>query len=1543
MRGIRGIVGRVMACLAAFAALCPAVALAVPAPAGALIESQAVVSYFNTELGIYESVSTNVVVTRVNSVKAIEVVSDQTVFMAPASVGQFAFFIRNTGNAPLSPSATLEQVAGHHANLVDIRAVIDQNRNGTADPGEWELTPDMAIELPVGGELPVIVQFATPASSHDGQLAALRLSAKDGSVADAATGTVIMSSTGLVLEKSATENEVQAGGRLRYGLRLRNNGANAVAAYAQLDGSSILIDGAAASGILVRDARPLNTRVVNAESAAGFVGLYHVAGQPTHTYVTTLPQDPSAVDAVAFFRAGDYPGGFSANLAFEVAVAGNAQEGFILNEASTWQQSGEDLVEVRSNLVRTPVEGGEAALTYAAPDSRPISTAALNSNVRLHLSAAACNTTPGADSVRIRIATDPEADLETAVATETGPNTGLFTTALIPIQRVLPVVQGDSVVSGDRNTKVSASATCGGQTVSAILTVNPGGFVFHSASNVAIPGATVILYDASGAEIERIVSDADGFYVVSAAQNAGAYRIEVLPPEGFSFPSERKVFPALGRNVDAEASYGAAFTTTGAFSGIDIPLDPDASSVLRLEKSVDEANPAPGDILVYSLTLTNTTGIGLVSAAIRDGLPKGISYLEGTARLDGKPVEVSGFPGRNLTFDLGFVGPDDTVALTYMAAVDPTAQGRLANVALASGNLAGRGEVVSNEARALVRIQRDGGVFSDEGVVLGKVYADLNGNGQQDRYLAAGRNAADGALERVEPGVPGVKLQFSNGASVVTDIDGKYSLPGLPPGSHVIAVSTPTLPATVKLRSTTARDALSPQSRYLRLLPGQVVSEYFAVSPREGVSRKEVLAELESRRQAYAENIAASKTVSVPERLNPGGEEWVDYFGRLSSFRESLHLVAQAIFDATPHPAGRAACTGEIEEFRTARRPIDAGIDLDPFRRLIGSLQQCPQVREIGEIRLDLALQSETRNGGRPPIGAEHGRGYGPRDIPVAGDETHEAHAAADRQLGIDDPARQQLGAEAFVAGRQALVIEQRSLDAEARIDLPVGRHVHLGTTGRERRALGETFVRAGGVHAHGDPFLLDLVTEAGCPARLAVLIDRLSQFDLGLPIGAEIGRNIAAADGAPVVEGTAGFRTHFAIADGDPVVHPVAHLAGIDPIGVSIPLDLVGDADEIGIAVIVEGRDRRIEDDRIAEIIEPIVVEALQQHGVDHARRLAPVAGDDLDPLRPFRIARQIQVVGTGQPFGAKLAYDLVLVGAAGKEIDGDRTGLHMRLSAGQQAVLGPELELARLRRDVYIAVKDVVEAFLDLDVEPGAGLRVIAALRRVAINRIVALRIDVTEQPLLGVEVAVVTQRQENVALDLALEIELPADAGRNAVETFQPRCRLDAAGQAHHPLDDAGNDPLAVVGKKLHLGLVAAEAVAHRDLVGAGERRRIIVDEGLALVDEDLDTGFGRPYVLGPPPAPAGGLERDVHRGMGGNAVGVDEPDQHRDGRGRIGEGRGRSHEFDPRRTPGRQNGDFIALADIAERVGKSGLEPVAAAFEADRDIFGRLNAP
>ncbi len=867
--------------------------MAAPAPAGAVIELRAVVSYFNAELGIYESVSTNTVVTRVVEVKSLEVVRDQTVNLPLNSAGHFLLFIRNVGNAAARPAVTVEQLDGDDYDVNDLRMVVDRNRNGAADEDEPQLTPQESVEVDMDSEIPVVLQFRTPPAGSDGHRALVRLGARDGHAAAAATGTSVLSTTGLVINKTASGNEVSAGGELRYDLQLRNNGTSPVTAYAEISGSPIVIDGKAASGLLVRDERPLNTRVKSVSASSGFAGLFHVAGQPTHTYTAQPPADMTAVDAVAFFRAGDYPAGFAADFSLKVVAADNIQSGSLLNVASVWEGTPDETAEVRSNVVTTPVRGGSAVLRFVSPGGDPISSTALNSNVRLRLSAASCNMTAGLDQAMIRIATDPEGDLETVIATETGPNTGIFTTALIPVQRLPTVSRGDNVLSGGRNTKALANATCSGRDASALLIVNPGGYVFHSASNAAVAGARVILRDASGAEIERVQSDADGFYALTAINAAGTYRIDVEPPAGLSFPSVREIFPP-GRNVDPEASYGRPFTAAAGFGGADIPLDADGASVLRLEHSVDDANPSPGDIVVFTLTLSNTTGIAVLGSTIQGALPRGLTFLPGTARLGGKPVRVSGFPGRNLIFDTGFLPANGTVTVTYMAAVDATASGQLGNIAQAYGQLAGKGQVRSNEARAVVRVQRDGGVFSDEGVVLGKVYIDFNGNGLQDRHLPEVDPAVeDGAPGRVEPGVPGVKLQFSNGASVVTDLEGKYSLPGLPPGAHVVAVSEATLPATLELRATSARDAMSPQSRYMRLLPGQVASEYFAVSPKPGVSRKEVLAELDGRRKAYEENAALAGRTTVPERLNLGGDEWVDYFGRLAGSRGEAAKVTE--------------------------------------------------------------------------------------------------------------------------------------------------------------------------------------------------------------------------------------------------------------------------------------------------------------------------------------------------------------------------------------------------------------------------------------------------------------------------------------------------------------------------------------------------------------------------------------------------------------------------------------------------------------------------
>lgn len=83
----------------------------------------------------------------------------------------------------------------------------------------------------------------------------------------------------------------------------------------------------------------------------------------------------------------------------------------------------------------------------------------------------------------------------------------------------------------------------------------------------------------------------------------------------------------------------------------------------------------------------------------------------------------------------------------------------------------------SNEARWQVRPR--GGVFSNEGCVVGQIYVDANGNFLKDKE---------------ELGIPGVRLYFQDGTYLISDVEGKYSYCGLRPVTHVLKVDARTLP-----------------------------------------------------------------------------------------------------------------------------------------------------------------------------------------------------------------------------------------------------------------------------------------------------------------------------------------------------------------------------------------------------------------------------------------------------------------------------------------------------------------------------------------------------------------------------------------------------------------------------------------------------------------------------------------------------------------------------------------------------------------------------
>jgi outer membrane protein OmpA-like peptidoglycan-associated protein len=119
----------------------------------------------------------------------------------------------------------------------------------------------------------------------------------------------------------------------------------------------------------------------------------------------------------------------------------------------------------------------------------------------------------------------------------------------------------------------------------------------------------------------------------------------------------------------------------------------------------------------------------------------------------------------------------------------------------------------SNEARYAIRV--DGGVFGDEACVIGAVYRDCNGNGTQDPG---------------ESGIAGARIYFSDGAFMVSDANGRYSMCGRTPTTHVLKIDTSTLPEGSVLLKTSNRNAGDPGSLFADLKNGELHRADFALS-----------------------------------------------------------------------------------------------------------------------------------------------------------------------------------------------------------------------------------------------------------------------------------------------------------------------------------------------------------------------------------------------------------------------------------------------------------------------------------------------------------------------------------------------------------------------------------------------------------------------------------------------------------------------------------------------------------------------------------------
>ncbi len=543
----------------------------------------------------------------------------------------------------------------------------------------------------------------------------------------------------------------------------------------------------------------------------------------------------------------------------------------------------------------------------------PTAWAVLGGTAWLRADAASCNAIPGVAESRTLVITGPGGEREEVVATETGPDTGVFIAPALPV-RAPPVAAGDRILQGRAFDVFDAEILgCGRRIATTITVTDPVGIVFDSALNEPVAGATVTLVAASGGQCSSVpvaldanpaTTDASGRYAFPAA-TAGDYCLAVAAPNGYEAPSKLPYTVLVpGRNLvvtgpTSGGSYGQPFRSDGNGIVVDVPVDPTAQSGLFVQKAASRAVADLGGFVDYAVRVRNGTGNALDRASVQlvDDLPAGFAYVAGSARADGKALPEPANAGPRLVFGLGSMARGQEIAVSYRVRVGPGALHGDGTNRVQSTYAANGTRTVSNVATAKVQVL--GGVFSDRGFILGKVFLDCNASGVQDQG---------------EAGVPGVRLFIEDGTYAVTDGQGRYSFYGLSARSHVLKVDPASMPAGARLAAISARHLGDAGSRLVDLKFGEMHRGDFAVSGCDGAVAEEVRARAKALGDGGEALLGALAGAQLATEARPA--------------QDVKALPASGIVSATSTPGGAPAPGAEgaatAGPFASALEPVSA-------------------------------------------------------------------------------------------------------------------------------------------------------------------------------------------------------------------------------------------------------------------------------------------------------------------------------------------------------------------------------------------------------------------------------------------------------------------------------------------------------------------------------------------------------------------------------------------------------------------------------------------
>jgi uncharacterized repeat protein (TIGR01451 family)/fimbrial isopeptide formation D2 family protein len=417
------------------------------------------------------------------------------------------------------------------------------------------------------------------------------------------------------------------------------------------------------------------------------------------------------------------------------------------------------------------------------------------------------------------------------------------------------------------------------------LPIWPNGTVYNSIAREPVAGATLSLTNAdTGTALpgtcfddplqQNQVTAADGFYKFdlnfsdAACPAGGTYLINVTPPTSGYMPTQSLVIPPAsdasttafsvptcpGNGDDAVPStadyceatiYSSAPPisvlprTSGTLYQLhlllnnasmpgqsqlfnnSIPIDPVLDGAVAITKTSSSINVTRGELVPYTITVTNVFGVPLFDLGIVDRFPAGFKYVAGSARLDGNPVEPQ-VNGRELTWDNLELQVNESLSLKLLLVVGSgVSEGEYTNRAFVLNSA--MGTAVSGEATATVQVVPDADFDCTD--VIGKVFDDRNSNGWQE----AGEN-----------GLPGARVVTARGLIATADEHGRFhidcaAVPDQNRGSNfILKLDERSLPTGYRLTTENPRVQRATRGKMLRFNFGATIHRVVRIDIADG-------------------------------------------------------------------------------------------------------------------------------------------------------------------------------------------------------------------------------------------------------------------------------------------------------------------------------------------------------------------------------------------------------------------------------------------------------------------------------------------------------------------------------------------------------------------------------------------------------------------------------------------------------------------------------------------------------------------------------------